>query len=51
MLFSFSDERIEEFQNLVAKEFGEPVSFDDAQVMANNLLQLYDLLLNIGQQS
>ena len=51
MQFSFSDEKIEELQKLVTEEFGKPVTLEEARVMADNLLELYDLLRNIGQSS
>ena len=44
MQFSFSDEKIEELRKLVEAEFGEPVSHDEARVMANSLLRLIEIV-------
>ena len=51
MQFSFSDDKIEELRKLVAEEFGKPVTLEEARVIADNLLEIYDLLRNIGQSS
>lgn len=44
MQFSFSDEKIEELRTLVEAEFGEPVSHEEARVMASNLLRLAEIV-------
>ena len=50
MKFAFSDEKIEELRKLVEAEFDEPVTLEEARVMADNLLELYELLCRIAQQ-
>ena len=49
MQFSFSDEKIEELRRLVEVEFGEPVSHDEARVIANNLLRLVEIVTHDGR--
>ena len=50
MLFSFSDAQIKELRELATKEFCQPVSLEEAQVMGDTLLQLYELLCSIGHK-
>jgi hypothetical protein len=40
----FTDKDIQEFQSLWRKEFDEEISFDNAQMRASELLELYALL-------
>jgi len=51
MQFSFTDEKIEELRVLIEKEFGEPMTYEEAQVMANNMLELYRLLSDLGRNT
>jgi len=51
MQFSFSNDKIEELRQLVEEEFGEPVTHEEALVMANNVLELYRLLSDLGQNA
>ena len=44
LLPTVSDEAIEELRVIVEREFGEPVTHDEARVMANDLFSLYELL-------
>ena len=44
MMYEFSDEAIEQLRVIVEREFNEPVTHEDARVMANDLLALYELL-------
>lgn len=44
MVYEFSDEAIEQLRVIVEDEFQEPVTLDEARVMANDLLALYELL-------
>ena len=37
---------IQEFQELYQKEFGQTISFDEAEKQANNLIQLYKSVLS-----
>lgn len=51
MQFSFSDENIEELRILAEQEFREPITIEEARMMSNCLLQLYELLCAIGQEA
>lgn len=51
MLFSFNDDKIEELRQLAEEEFGKPVTHEEAQVMAKNVLELYRLLSDLGQNA
>ncbi|MBB4302830.1 hypothetical protein GGD81_001866 [Rhodobium orientis] len=48
--FLFSDEKIEELRGLVEAEFGEPVTLEEARVMADDLLEFYELLCRIARK-
>lgn len=44
MAYIFPDEAIEELREIIEAEFGEPVTHDEARVMANSLYELYELM-------
>lgn len=44
MQLTIPESRIEELRRIVEAEFGEPVTYDEARVMAHTMLELYELV-------
>ena len=49
MPIDFTDDAIEELGKIVEAEFGEPVTADQARVMARDLASLFDVLCRIAE--
>lgn len=44
-----SKEAVSEFQELYMREYGRPITFDQAQELATNLLRFYKTILGHGK--
>jgi len=49
MQIEFNAEAIEELRDIVEAEFGEPITADQARIMAHDLVSLYDVLCRIAE--